>query len=144
MLRESFDMTQETFGKHINVSRGHIAFIENGGKVTSVLLKKICKQFKLKEDDFNKNIDEFEYFLTDKEYINKYDEDEMMKLILKLKNEIEEIKSDDTFVTISSLDDWDEYFEGLKKDLEEEKEKLEAQQKEKNRKPSARGRGKGG
>ena len=39
MLRESFDMTQETFGKHINVSRGHIAFIENGGKVTSVLLK---------------------------------------------------------------------------------------------------------
>ncbi len=94
MLRESFDMTQETFGKHINVSRGHIAFIENGGKVTSVLLKKICKQFKLKEDDFNKNIDEFEYFLTDKEYVNKYDEEEMMKLILKQKNEIEVLQSE--------------------------------------------------
>ncbi len=47
-----------------------------------------------------------------------------------MKNEIEEIKSDDTFVTISSLDDWDEYFEELKKDLEEEKEKLEVEAQE--------------
>ena len=48
----------------------------------------------------------------------------------ELKKEIEEIKSDDTFVTISSLDDWDEYFEELKKDLEEEKEKLEVEAQE--------------
>lgn len=56
--------------------------------------------------------------------------EEFKKTIQELKNEIEEIKSDDTFVTISSLDDWDEYFEELKKDLEEEKEKLEVEAQE--------------
>ena len=44
-----------------------------------------------------------------------------------LKEEIEDIKLDDTFITISELDDWDEYFEELKVELEAEKEKLEKQ-----------------
>ena len=47
-----------------------------------------------------------------------------------MKNEIEEIKSDDTFVTISSLDDWDEYFEELKNELKAEQEKLEIEAQE--------------
>lgn len=67
--------------------------------------------------------------IEDKEIL-KAKIEEFKKTIQELKNKIEEIKSDDTFVTISSLDDWDIYFEGLKKDLEEEKEKLEVEAQE--------------
>jgi DNA repair exonuclease SbcCD ATPase subunit len=67
--------------------------------------------------------------IEDKEIL-KAKIEEFKKTIQELKNEIEEIKSDDTFITISSLDDWDIYFEGLKKDLEEEKEKLEVEAQE--------------
>jgi hypothetical protein len=50
--------------------------------------------------------------------------EEFKKTIQELKNEIEEIKSDDTFVIISSIDDWDAYFEEIKNELKVEKEKL--------------------
>jgi hypothetical protein len=67
--------------------------------------------------------------IEDKEIL-KAKIEEFKKTIQELKNEIEEIKSDDTFVTISSLDDWDEYFEELKRDLEDQKKKLEIEVKE--------------
>ncbi|WP_122893465.1 AAA family ATPase [Arcobacter peruensis] len=50
---------------------------------------------------------------------------EYKQTITELKNDIEEIKSDDTFITISSLDDWDKYFEELKNELLKEQEILE-------------------
>jgi len=42
-----------------------------------------------------------------------------------IKSEIEEIKEDETYQTIAELDDWDEYFEEIKSELKNEKEKLE-------------------
>lgn len=42
-----------------------------------------------------------------------------------LKSEIEAIKQDDTYKTISKLENWDEYFEELKTSLENEKNRLE-------------------
>lgn len=67
--------------------------------------------------------------IEDKEIL-KAKIEEFKKTIQELKNEIEEIKSDDTFVTISSLDDWDEYFEELKNELKAEQEKMEIEAQE--------------
>lgn len=47
--------------------------------------------------------------------------------IKTIKSEIDEIKEDDTYQTISSLDDWDEYFEEMKSELEKEKNRLESE-----------------
>ena len=51
--------------------------------------------------------------------------EEFKENIFILEEEIEDIKLDDTFVTISELDNWDEYFEDLKNELQIKKEKLE-------------------
>jgi len=45
--------------------------------------------------------------------------------IKDIEDEIARIMEDDTYQTISGLDDWDEYFEELKSDLEAQKEELE-------------------
>lgn len=88
-------------------------------KVKEILLNlETGKSFELSSDS-----------IEDKEIL-KAKIEEFKKTIQELKNEIEEIKSDDTFITISSLDDWDEYFEDLRRDLEEEKEKLVFESKE--------------
>jgi len=52
--------------------------------------------------------------------------DEIRFSIEKLTNEIEEIKEDETFKTIQNLDDWDEYFENIKTELEKELDGLKA------------------
>lgn len=44
--------------------------------------------------------------------------------------EIETIKEDDTYQTISKLDDWDVYFESLKSELQKEVKRLEEEAKE--------------
>ncbi|MDD2651688.1 MAG: hypothetical protein PHX44_01395 [Sulfurimonas sp.] len=50
--------------------------------------------------------------------------EELEESIKRVINEIEEIKTDDTFVTISELDDWDAYFEELKAELKKQEEVL--------------------
>ena len=45
--------------------------------------------------------------------------------IIDLQAEIETIKEDDTYTTISELENWDEYFEELKTELQKEKDMLE-------------------
>lgn len=64
--------------------------------------------------------------INDKDRLRAKIEEIRMK-IDALDHEINEIKSDDTFVTIQGLDDWNEYFNSFKKDLDEEKERLEAE-----------------
>lgn len=59
-----------------------------------------------------------------KEKIQEYKEN-----ISHIESEIEEILHDDTYQTIVTLDNWDAYFEELKKDLEAEKQKLEEEAK---------------
>lgn len=49
---------------------------------------------------------------------------EFRENINDIEQEIQDIKSNDTFVIISDLKDWDEYFEALKKQLEIEEERL--------------------
>lgn len=49
--------------------------------------------------------------------------------IANIESEIEEILQDETYQTITTLDDWDAYFEELKNDLETEKQKLEEEAK---------------
>ena len=51
--------------------------------------------------------------------------EEFKENIFILEEEIEDIKLDDTFVTISELNDWDEYFENLINELQTKKAKLE-------------------
>lgn len=55
---------------------------------------------------------------------------EYFKNIEAIKSEIEEIKEDETYQTIATLDDWDVYFEELRGGLEAEKEKLEEEARE--------------
>ncbi|MFA5427801.1 MAG: hypothetical protein WC279_06300 [Sulfurimonas sp.] len=55
---------------------------------------------------------------------------EYLKNIEAIKSEIEEIKEDETYQTIATLDDWDEYFEELRGGLEAEKERLEEEARE--------------
>ena len=50
---------------------------------------------------------------------------EYLKNIEAIKTEIEEIKEDEIYQTIAELDNWDEYFEKLRSELEIEKERLE-------------------
>jgi hypothetical protein len=73
-----------------------------------------------------KNFEVLSNSIEDKEIL-KAKIEEFKKTIQELKNEIEEIKSDDTFVIISSIDDWDAYFEEIKNELKVEKEKLEVE-----------------
>lgn len=47
-----------------------------------------------------------------------------------IETEIDEIKEDETYQTISSLDDWGQYFEELRSELLDEKRKLEEEAKE--------------
>lgn len=47
-----------------------------------------------------------------------------------VKSEIDEIKEDNTYQTIAELDDWDEYFEELRSELQKEKDKLEDEDRE--------------
>ena len=62
--------------------------------------------------------------IEDKELLlNKIKEFEQN--ISDLEDEIEHIKLDDTFTTITQLDNWDEYFEELKNELIEQKANLE-------------------
>lgn len=49
--------------------------------------------------------------------------------IANIESEIEEILQDETYQTITTLEDWDAYFEELKKDLEAEKQKLKEEAK---------------
>lgn len=56
--------------------------------------------------------------------------EEFKSFIQKLQDEIEEIKSDDTFVAISELDDWNLYFEELKSELQKQEKELEEEARE--------------
>ena len=51
--------------------------------------------------------------------------EEFKQNIIDIQEEIENIKSDDTFRTISNLENWDEYFEELKNELKAEEIRLE-------------------
>lgn len=62
--------------------------------------------------------------INDKELL-KAKIDELEEKIQAIKEEIEQIQSDETYQVIQKLDDWDGYFEELKTNLEEEKERLE-------------------
>lgn len=53
--------------------------------------------------------------------------DEHRQNIADIKEEIEDIQKDEIFVLIHELDDWDEYFEEAKKELERERERLEGE-----------------
>jgi hypothetical protein len=55
---------------------------------------------------------------------------EYLKNIEAIKSEIEEIKEDETYQTIVTLDDWDGYFEELRGGLEAEKGRLEEEARE--------------
>lgn len=62
--------------------------------------------------------------INDKELL-KAKIEEYKKHIQTTQNEIEEIKLDETYTLVSTLDDWDKYFEELKSELEKEKKSLE-------------------
>lgn len=64
--------------------------------------------------------------INDKERLRAKIEEIRIK-IDSLDYDIKKIKSDDTFVTLQELDDWDEYFNTLKSELDGEKERLEIQ-----------------
>ncbi len=55
--------------------------------------------------------------------------EEFRQSIIDIQEEIENIKSDDTFKTISNLENWDEYFEELKNELKVEEKRLEDESK---------------
>ena len=55
--------------------------------------------------------------------------EEFRQSIIHIQEEIENIKSDDTFKTISNLENWDEYFEELKNELKVEEKRLEDESK---------------
>lgn len=55
--------------------------------------------------------------------------EEFRQSIIDIQEEIENLKSDDTFKTISNLENWDEYFEELKNELKVEEQRLEDQSK---------------
>ena len=52
---------------------------------------------------------------------------ELREKIDSINEEIADIKEDEIYKTISELDDWDEYFEGIKNTLEEEMQALKGQ-----------------
>ena len=55
--------------------------------------------------------------------------EEFRQSIINIQEEIENIKVDDTFKTISNLENWDEYFEKLKNELQAEEIRLEDESK---------------
>jgi chromosome segregation ATPase len=55
--------------------------------------------------------------------------EEFRQSIINIQEEIENIKVDDTFKTISNLENWDEYFEKLKNELQAEEIRLENESK---------------
>ncbi|MCK9338323.1 MAG: hypothetical protein M0P43_10865 [Arcobacteraceae bacterium] len=67
--------------------------------------------------------------IEDKELL-KAKIEEYKQNIKNVESELEEIKQDGTYQTIAKLDDWDEYFEELKSELEKEKEQLEEEDRE--------------
>lgn len=67
--------------------------------------------------------------ITDKELL-KAKIEEYKNNIAQTEAEIETIKEDDTYQTISKLDDWDVYFEALKSELQKEIQRLEEEAKE--------------
>lgn len=67
--------------------------------------------------------------IEDKELLKQKIE-EYRQNIKDIEKEIEAIKQDDTYHTIVKLNDWDEYFDELKSDLEKEKERLEKEARE--------------
>lgn len=66
--------------------------------------------------------------ITDKELL-KAKIEEYKNNIAETEAEIEAIKEDDAYQTISKLDDWDAYFEALKSKLENEMQRLEEEAK---------------
>lgn len=66
--------------------------------------------------------------ITDKELI-KAKIEEYKNNIAETEAEIETIQEDETYQTISKLDDWDVYFEALKSELEKEVQRLEEEAK---------------
>jgi septal ring factor EnvC (AmiA/AmiB activator) len=64
--------------------------------------------------------------INDKEMLRAKIEELRMK-INEVNHELEEIKSDETFITIQELDEWDEYFDQIKNELNEEQERLAEQ-----------------
>lgn len=57
--------------------------------------------------------------IEDKEIL-KVKIEEFKQTIKEVENEIEDIQNDETFKTINNLDDWDEYFENIKSELQKE------------------------
>lgn len=66
--------------------------------------------------------------ITDKELLKEKIK-EYKNNIAQTESEIETIKEDDTYQTISELDDWDAYFEALKSELKNEVQKLKEEAK---------------
>lgn len=66
------------------------------------------------------------YYSNDKEYLKKQIK-EREETIAKLRLEIDAILQDETYQTIAAIEDWDKYFDELKRQLTEEKERLEAE-----------------
>ena len=64
-----------------------------------------------------------------KEKIKEYKEN-----IKNIKSEIDDIKEDEAYTTIASLDDWDEYFKEVENELKKEIKRLEDEAKEVSRK----------
>jgi len=56
--------------------------------------------------------------------------DEIKSKLYEVELEVEEIQKDETFTTLSELDDWDAYFDELKEELQEEKKRLEEEARE--------------
>lgn len=56
--------------------------------------------------------------------------DEIKSKLHEVVLEVEEIQKDETFTTLSELDDWNAYFDELRKELQEEKKRLEAEARE--------------
>lgn len=67
--------------------------------------------------------------INDKESLKEKIE-EYKDTLKHIEDEIATIQEDDTYKTISNIEDWDEYFEELKGELEKEKERLEEEAKE--------------
>lgn len=96
---------------------------ESYSKQDLIEVKKILHSLETSED-FEVSSDIIKDKMLLKEKINEYKEN-----ISNLKKELAEIKENETYQTISTLENWNDYFEELKKDLIQEKEKLEKSEK---------------
>ena len=96
-------------GKRITLTSENDTVLVDAGAFFAVYTRESGTTFKTVSSD-----------IEDKELLlNKIKEFEQN--ISDLKDEIETLKDDDTFTTISQLDNWDEYFEELKNELTEQK-----------------------